>query len=49
MPKVEQVKTILNFKSNNENVRDVFLHKNNICDVNKMIWLVYWTNVPLSQ
>ena len=38
MPKVEQSRTILNFKSNNDNVRDAMCsYIQNICVVNKII------------
>ena len=38
MLKVEQVKTILNFKSNNDNVRDAMCsYIANLCVVNKII------------
>ena len=39
MPKVEQVKTILNFKSNKDNVRDAMCsYIKNICVASKIIW-----------
>ena len=39
MLKVEQVKTNLNFKSNNDNVRDAMcFYINSICIVNNIIW-----------